>query len=285
MNPHSTAIQTKSGTGAEALVAIITSRKDAFAQVAPKHFSVERLVKLAHASLSRTPGLAQCTPTSVLVQLMRCAELGLEPNSPLGGMHLVPFKNRRTNRMECQGIIDYRALVALARRSDQISAIAARVVYSNDRFTPREDENGVHFEFVQAEGDAAQLRAFVEAKLGEGLASGTVRLLVALLSSLYVDLVERGIVAVNPARGLPRSTMRLMRSSHDPRTVPSLSWSKEADGHWIGVASNGLVWSVDKGARGWRWSQGKRASGNFDDVIAAKEDAEDDARVRVGGGK
>lgn len=126
MSPHPTAIQTKSGTGAEALVAIITSRKDAFAQVAPKHFSVERLVKLAHASLSRTPGLAQCTPTSVLVQLMRCAELGLEPNSPLGGMHLVPFKNRRTNRMECQGIIDYRALVALARRSDQISAIAAR---------------------------------------------------------------------------------------------------------------------------------------------------------------
>lgn len=68
-------------------------------------------------------------------------------------------------------------------------------------------------------------------------------------------------------------------------TVPSLSWTKAADGHWIGVAVNGLVWSVDRGARGWRWSQGKLASGNFDDVIAAKADAEADARARVDGGK
>jgi recombination protein RecT len=151
------------------LVDLITSRRDAFAQVAPKHFSVERLVKLAHASLSRTPKLAQCTGESLLVQLMRCAELGLEPNSPLGGMHLVPFDNRKTGKTECQGIIDYRALVALARRSDQISAIAARVVYSRDTFECREDETGVHFTFVQAEGDRGDMvKVFAYARLKSG---------------------------------------------------------------------------------------------------------------------
>ncbi len=44
--------------------------------------------------------------------------------------------------------------------------------------------------------------------------------LVAILSALFTDLVERGIAAANPARNLPRSTMRLMRQAHDPRTTP-----------------------------------------------------------------
>lgn len=168
MAETTTAIQ-KPQSAAATLVNIITSRRDAFAQVAPKHFSVERLVKLAHASLSRTPKLAQCTPESVLIQLMRCAELGLEPNSPLGGIHLVPFDNRKTGKVECQGIIDYRALVALARRSDQISAIAARVVYSRDQFDCREDETGVHFTFVQAEGDRGDMvKVFAYARLKSG---------------------------------------------------------------------------------------------------------------------
>ncbi len=163
-----TAIQ-KPMSAAATLAAIISSKRDAFAQVAPKHFSVERLVKLAHASLSRTPKLAQCTPESLLVQLMRCAELGLEPNSPLGGIHLVPFDNKKTGKTECQGIIDYRALVALARRSDQISAIAARVVYSRDQFDPIEDEHGVHFTFKQALGDRGEMTGvFAYARLKSG---------------------------------------------------------------------------------------------------------------------
>jgi integrase len=70
------------------------------------------------------------------------------------------------------------------------------------------------------EVDAAQIRAFAEAKLAEGLAAGTVRILVALLSALYTDLVEQGITPVNPARNLPRSTRRLVKPTHDPRTTP-----------------------------------------------------------------
>jgi len=66
------------------------------------------------------------------------------------------------------------------------------------------------------------IRAFAEAKLADGLASGTVRVFVAILSSLYVDLVERGLARSNPARGLPRSLARLVRPSHDPATTPFL---------------------------------------------------------------
>jgi integrase len=59
-----------------------------------------------------------------------------------------------------------------------------------------------------------------EAKLEEGLSSGTTRVCVTVLSALYVDLAERGLARANPARGLPRSLARLIRSSHDPRTTP-----------------------------------------------------------------
>jgi integrase len=70
------------------------------------------------------------------------------------------------------------------------------------------------------EVDAGRIRAFVEAKLVEGVNPATIRIFVAILSALYADLLERGIVASNPTRNLPRSTMRLMRPTHDPRTTP-----------------------------------------------------------------
>jgi integrase len=71
------------------------------------------------------------------------------------------------------------------------------------------------------EVDSALLRALVEAKRAE-LAPGTLRVVVATLSSLYEDLLERGLASRNPARHLPKSLLRLVRSDHDPRTTPFL---------------------------------------------------------------
>jgi integrase len=67
--------------------------------------------------------------------------------------------------------------------------------------------------------DAARLRAFVEAKRAE-LKPGTIRVCLAGLSSLYEDLLERGLASANPARRLPKSLLRLVRPDHDPRTTP-----------------------------------------------------------------
>src|SRR5258708_35347582 len=78
-----------------------------------------------------------------------------------------------------------------------------------------------YFEHLRpAQVDAARIRAFIEAKLAQKANPATVRIYVALLSALFADLCERGIAQSNPAHGLPRSTMRLMRSTHDPRTTP-----------------------------------------------------------------
>lgn len=68
--------------------------------------------------------------------------------------------------------------------------------------------------------DPAQIRAVAERMLTEGYTPATCHRVVALLSAFYTDLCERGLAKVNPAKGLPRATRRLLRSSHDPKTTP-----------------------------------------------------------------
>lgn len=80
-----------------------------------------------------------------------------------------------------------------------------------------------------SEVDQALVRRFVEAKLAGGLASGTVRILVALLSSLFVELVEERLATSNPARGLPRKVTRLLVPDHDPKTTPFVERLADVD--------------------------------------------------------
>jgi integrase len=70
--------------------------------------------------------------------------------------------------------------------------------------------------------DASMLRAFIEAKLKEGLSSSTVGRCIRLLSTLFTDLVDQGLVPRNPVSLLPRAVRRLYRNAHDPRTTPFL---------------------------------------------------------------
>jgi integrase len=84
-----------------------------------------------------------------------------------------------------------------------------------------ENHIGPHFDHLKPfEVDAAIIKRFVERKLGEGMKSGTVRILVALLSSLFEDLHEGNPAQLNPARNLPASIRRLIKPDYDPRTTP-----------------------------------------------------------------
>src|SRR5229473_2524465 len=84
-------------------------------------------------------------------------------------------------------------------------------------FATREDAERV---LAKMRGDVARIRAFVEVKLAEKLNPATIRIFIALLSAVFVDLTERGLATGNPARGLPKSLMRLIRPTHDPKKTP-----------------------------------------------------------------
>jgi integrase len=82
-----------------------------------------------------------------------------------------------------------------------------------------------------AEIDHAEIRRFVEAKKSD-LDPATVGHCVKLLSRIFGDLVERPQetgVSVNPVRTLPKSTRRLCRPKHDPKTTPFLERLEEAE--------------------------------------------------------
>jgi integrase len=82
-------------------------------------------------------------------------------------------------------------------------------------------------DLLPVEVDAVRIRTFVEEKLATGLSSTSVGRCVGLLSSLFADLVEKGLAPRNPVETVPRAVRRLYRDRHDPRTTPFLE--TEAD--------------------------------------------------------
>lgn len=107
----------------------------------PKHFDSERMLKLALGALRTTPKLAGASLSSLLGSVVTCAQLGLEPNTPLGHAYLLPFDKREkrdgqwvTTETQVQVIIGYKGMLDLARRSGQIVSIAAHEVCEGDEF-------------------------------------------------------------------------------------------------------------------------------------------------------
>ncbi|MDD6694963.1 MAG: recombinase RecT [Firmicutes bacterium] len=98
----------------------------------PAVITPERFTRIALSALNNTPALQKCTPMSFLAALMNAAQLGLEPNTPLGQAYLIPYKNKGI--LECQFQIGYKGLIDLAYRNGQMQTIQAQSVCENDHF-------------------------------------------------------------------------------------------------------------------------------------------------------
>ena len=144
------------------------ANKTAMAAVLPKHVSSERMLRLALTAVRSVPQLMECTTESLMGAVMQCAQLGLEPNTPLGHAYMIPFRNRKANRTDVQVIVGYKGLIDLARRSGQIISLAAHAVYERDEFDFAYglDERLYH---VPARGERGEIIAFYAvAKLRDG---------------------------------------------------------------------------------------------------------------------
>ncbi len=98
----------------------------------PSVLTPERFTRMALTAISSNPKLQECTQESFLGALMSAAQLGLEPNTPLGQAYLIPFRNK--GKMECQFQIGYKGLIDLAHRSGEFKNISAQDVRENDEF-------------------------------------------------------------------------------------------------------------------------------------------------------
>lgn len=100
----------------------------------PKFFDTDRFIRSAISDFKLNQSLRECSVASVLGFYMQAAMCGLEPSSVLGQCYPVPFYNKNTDAKECQFIIGYRGMAAIARRSGEVLSIDAQIVHEKDEF-------------------------------------------------------------------------------------------------------------------------------------------------------
>lgn len=123
---------TKAASPASSMKALIVSMEGEIKKALPSVITPERFSRMVLTAMSTNPQLTQCTPKSFLGAMMQAAQLGVEPNTPLGQAYLIPYRNHGT--LECQFQIGYRGLIDLAYRSGEITDISAHEVHENDTF-------------------------------------------------------------------------------------------------------------------------------------------------------
>ncbi len=119
----------------------------------PSFLTVGRMVRIFLTTIQKTPKLLECDQKSLIGAFMQAAQLGLEPDGVLGQAYIIPYGNK------AQFQIGYKGLLALARRSNEITSFNAQVVYENDTF---EFEYGLHEKLKHIpcmNGDRGKLKA------------------------------------------------------------------------------------------------------------------------------
>lgn len=111
---------------------MLDKMKDEIAAALPSMVSSERFQRVALTAFSSNPKLQECDPVSFLAAMMESAQLGLEPNTPLGQAYLIPFNSK--DGMKVQFQLGYKGLLELAQRSGKIKTLYAHEVRENDVF-------------------------------------------------------------------------------------------------------------------------------------------------------
>lgn len=118
--------------GGKTMQQYVQQMQGEIAKALPSVMTPERFTRITLSALSTNPQLAQTTQNSFLGAMMTAAQLGMEPNTPLGQAYLIPFRNKGI--LECQFQLGYKGLIDLAYRSGEVTTIQAQVVYENDEF-------------------------------------------------------------------------------------------------------------------------------------------------------
>ena len=131
--------------GKKSMQQYIKSMEGEIKKALPSVMTPERFTRMVLSAISVNPKLASCTPASFLGAMMNAAQLGLEPNTPLGQAYLIPYGN------SVQFQIGYKGLIDLAYRSGEVELVQAHIVYENDTF---ECEFGLEPKLVHKPADS-----------------------------------------------------------------------------------------------------------------------------------
>jgi len=118
--------------GKKTLQTLIKSMEPEIKKALPSVLTPERFTRMVLSALSTNPKLGECTPQSFLGAMMSAAQLGMEPNTPLGQAYLIPYKDHGVPKVQFQ--LGYKGLIDLAYRSGEVEVVQAQIVYEHDDF-------------------------------------------------------------------------------------------------------------------------------------------------------
>ena len=132
----------------------------------PANLTPDRFQRIVLSAISSNTKLQECSPQSFLGAMMTAAQLGVEPNTPLGQGYLIPRNSK--NGMECTFQLGYKGLIDLAYRSGNIANIGAFTVHQNDEFHVQFGLNPdiTHVPAMTDRGDPIAFYAYYKTKDG-----------------------------------------------------------------------------------------------------------------------
>ena len=135
--------------------------KDRMEHLLPRHLNADRMLRTMMNAVLKTPGLAKASPLSMLGAAMTIGYLGLEPNTPLQLIHLIPFdvnkwdpktKTRQYIRTDIQAIVGYQGYLELISRGGKVQGVpTCKMIWPGDVW---HHEEGSHFDFKHVEKHA-----------------------------------------------------------------------------------------------------------------------------------
>ena len=166
----------KALTPAARVKGMLEKRIGEIATALPKGWDTKRFVRIALTAVSANPKLAQAcalSPTTFLGSMMTAAQLGLEPNTPMGKAYLLPYNNIDKNTGKKVPMVQFQigvyGLVDLAFRSGLVKEIDADVRRQKDfwKYEKGDDSCLRHIPYDEGDrGEAIGYYAIVKMKDG-----------------------------------------------------------------------------------------------------------------------
>lgn len=143
---------------------------DGVQQLLPAHVSFERFVQSAAVAIANNKDLMAADPQSVINSLTQCAKDGLVADNREAALVVFNTKNGNEWVKKAQYMPMVDGVMKRARQSGEISVIASRSVYQNDKFRAWMDGDGEHIEYEPTmfeRGPMIGVFAYAKMKSGE----------------------------------------------------------------------------------------------------------------------
>lgn len=133
----------------------------------PEHVTVDKFCRVVMTAVQSNYLLLQADQMSLLKSCMEAAADGLLPDGREGA--IVPYKDRRNNRVVAQWQPMVWGLVKLVRQSGELRDIGVEIVRDSDKFERWIDEDGPHFKHTPSmTSDGAPVGVYAYARTKDG---------------------------------------------------------------------------------------------------------------------